>query len=439
MDGKNGNVPHMAIYIVPLEILAFAGIAVAGFHDVSVAVGITVVAAALAVIAALLYNVYIRSLRARTDEGLAAINHALDETRRRSPWTRDASGCPERFRPTLESVRALYDGLLKSDEDRQEFMDMLNAVTANMEVDSLFAALMPGLIRRLNSNWGAFYLANAATGKLELRSSIGFSKNIYTEFDITIGEGLVGAAATAKDITVLNSIPQDTIFVTRTFLGKIAPKSVMLVPVINNETLMGVLGLASVYDYTPEQVETVNLLKYYLGAAIGNCSVYERSKRITNELQFQNGLIQSLNEELEGKVRDRTLFLGNVLDSIRDRAIYAADAEGRVLEWNRGAEDIFGLTEDEIIGKDESALFPDGTRFNERAAEIAKNGFRRESGWRDKRGGGRRLTETTEFGIYNENGELAGITSVTKDITKPAAAREETGADRGGGAPDPPA
>jgi two-component system chemotaxis sensor kinase CheA len=228
---------------------------------------------------------------------------AVDIIHRKAPWDIAYSGYEPELRETRESIKRLYDMLEKNEADRAEFLGMMNTVASNMEIDALFESLLPNLIRHLKSNCGAFYLANNTAGKLELRSSVGFSNNIYREFDLTIGEGLVGMAATSKDVTLYNDLPGDSTFVTKTFLGQMSPRGIMMVPIINNDLLVGVLCLSSLYRYTQEQLDSVNLIKYYIGLAIGNCITYERSKRLTNELQFQNSLIQSLNDELETKVK----------------------------------------------------------------------------------------------------------------------------------------
>src|SRR5262245_25279661 len=39
------------------------------------------------------------------------------------------------------------------------------------------------------------------------------------------------------------------------------------------------------------------------------------------------------------------------LESVTDYAIMTLDSEGRIISWNRGAENIFGYSETEILGK----------------------------------------------------------------------------------------
>jgi hypothetical protein len=301
---KTEKVPFSGLALVLLEVLAISGIVVASLSSAQVAAGMTIFCVSLALAAKIVIDRYLSKTQLALNRFNADVKVAVGIIKRKAQWDLPLSGYEPDLRETMEDIKGLYDALEKSEDDRTEFLNMMNTVASNMEIDALFEALLPNLVKRLRSSWGAFYLANNTAGKLELRSSIGFSNNIYRDLDLAIGEGLIGAAAASRDITVYNDLPEDTMFVTKTFLGKISPKGVMLAPIINNDLLLGVLCLAGLYPYAQEQIDSVNLIKYYLGLALGNCISYERSKRLASELQFQNNLIQTLNDELENKVKD---------------------------------------------------------------------------------------------------------------------------------------
>ena len=81
--------------------------------------------------------------------------------------------------------------------------------------------------------------------------------------------------------------------------------------------------------------------------------------------------IRRLNEELEERVAERTARLEAALaelrnseeryrllvESVKDYAIFTVDPDGRIADWNAGAERLFGYKDKEIIGEDSSLLF----------------------------------------------------------------------------------
>ena len=324
--------------------------------------------------------------------------------------------------PVYDAITRLRKDLWANEANRAEILSMVNSMAANMEVEALLEALMPKLLDCSRSNCGAFYLANNATGKLTLKASIGFSKNIYSEFDIVLGEGFIGMAALTRETKIITDIPDDSTFITRTFLGRVKPKSLMLVPIVSQDQLMGVLALASLYDYSDEQMEIVNLIKFYIGAAVGNGVIFERMKRLTNELQFQNRLIQDLNSELETKMNDASVFLNHIINSIKDYAIYSMDMRGNIITWNTGAELIYGYTADEIIGKHVSLIYDaeqaSGEPLEARIEAVKREGRLTETGWRPKKDGTLYFADVVVFAMRNETGKLIGMTSVSKDITE---------------------
>ncbi len=308
------------------------------------------------------------------------------------------------------------------DQNRQRILNIVNSIAASIDLEKLLDDLMPKLIDVTQSNCGVFYLTNHATNKLEIKKSSGFSKNIYSEFDLTLGEGFIGIPAQNKETKIITEIPNDTIYLMRTFLGKVKPKSIMVVPLVNQEQVVGVFAFASIHAYSAVQLEMVDLIKYYVGAAVGNCIVYDKTKRLTNELKFQNRLIQNLNDELEKKVEDRTSFLNDIIDSVRDYAIYAMDRNGIVTVWNKGAEYLFGYTAKETIGKHIDNVYPaDEVRagYVQKWIEaVARDGRYTESGWRFRKDGTSYYADMMLFARYNQNGEIVSFTNVTKDITE---------------------
>jgi len=74
---------------------------------------------------------------------------------------------------------------------------------------------------------------------------------------------------------------------------------------------------------------------------------------MNEELQSMNDELQAINDAL----RERTVeldevndFLESILTSIRS-GVVVVDLEMRVLAWNRGAEDLWGLRQEEAIGQ----------------------------------------------------------------------------------------
>lgn len=326
------------------------------------------------------------------------------------------------LRQLYVAVNELQRNLKQQNRSKDTTFKIINTLAVNIDLQKLLNELLPKIIEGTRSNWGAVYICNSATGKLEIKASLGFSKNIYKEFDINLGEGFIGKAIQSKKIQILKDIPDDTIYISRTFIGTIKPKGMMTVPIMSQGELVATLVLASIYDYTDEQLDVIKMIRYYLGVAITNGLTYERTQRLTKELQFQNQLIQNLNDELEGKVKERTNFLNNIINSIKDYAIIATDEEGFITTWNTGAEIIKGHSQEEVIGKNISILYTEIEIRTGKVQQILKTarekGIYSEIGWDTKKDGTRFYSNIIVVPIYNDKERLVGYTNITKDITK---------------------
>ncbi len=320
-----------------------------------------------------------------------------------------------------KSVEDLRDRLKIKNRILQAVLDLVNTLALNIETERLVDMVLSRLIEETNSNWGVFYIYNSTTGKLELKKSIGLSKNIYKQFDVEMGEGFLGISALLKNVKIYTEIPEDTVFENKTFIGKIVPRNIMTVPIVTGDDVKAVMAFGSMYDYNDEQIELVKILRKYIGYALNNCIAYERTERMANELKFQNQLIQNMNDELEKKVNDRTEFLNTIINCIEEYSIISVDKDGYITTWNKGAENTNGYKAFEVIGKHISSLY--GINDEEidriwRYYETARQeGIYSSRGWHFKKDGTKYFADTTITPVYDNSGELQGFTNITKDIT----------------------
>ncbi len=320
-----------------------------------------------------------------------------------------------------KTVEELRSHLQSKENARQEMLEVINSIAINIEFDKLLSNILPKLMELTGSIASAFYMTNLATNKLEIKHSYGFSKNVYSEFDLNLGEGFVGLAVSSKQIQVVKDIPEDTIYFVKTIIGKLKPKSLMMVPIYNSDRPVGLLVFASIYTYSDSLLGTMELIKYYLGVALDNSLTYEKTKRLTSELKFQNKLIQNLNDDLEKKIQDRILYMNSLINSIKDYAIYAMDKNGIIMYWNTGAELLLGYKSEEVVGKNINIIHPDedvqSGKIQQRLESVLKTGYYTENGWRLKKDGTVCYLEMSLFSIQNDREEIFGITNVTRDIT----------------------
>ncbi len=107
---------------------------------------------------------------------------------------------------------------------------------------------------------------------------------------------------------------------------------------------------------------------------------------------------------------------------ITDYAIYMLDNDGRVVNWNAGAERFIGYTAPEIVGRHFSCFYTDEDRAADqpaKALEVAQREGRFEKeGWRLRKNGQRFWASVVIDPIQDDEGQLIGFAKVTRDLTE---------------------
>lgn len=116
-------------------------------------------------------------------------------------------------------------------------------------------------------------------GKSTLTWLAGYAYNKETYGDLTfgLGEGLPGQVASDRKLINLKNVPNGYITI-RTGLGQASPDSLILFPVCYQETLIGVIELASFRKFTAEDEEFYTLLSEKAGEEMTRIKQKEKKK-----------------------------------------------------------------------------------------------------------------------------------------------------------------
>lgn len=118
-----------------------------------------------------------------------------------------------------------------------------------------------------------------------------------------------------------------------------------------------------------------------------------------------------------------------LVQGVTDYAIYMLSPEGRVSNWNQGAQRIKGYLPEEIIGQHFSVFYtPEDREAGEpqRALGIATREGRFENrSWRVRKDGTRFLAHVVVDAIRGDTGTLLGFAKITRDVTEAHKAQQD--------------
>lgn len=133
-------------------------------------------------------------------------------------------------------------------------------------------------------------------------------------------------------------------------------------------------------------------------------------------------------KRMEAMVRAGEERLRRLMESFTDFAIFTTDTEGRVRDWNTGAEVIYGFKADEIVGKSADVVFtPEDRAANipdkERASARRKMRSADER-WQIRKSGERFCSSGVMVPLIDADDKLIGYAKIVRDMTERLRAEE---------------
>lgn len=121
-----------------------------------------------------------------------------------------------------------------------------------------------------------------------------------------------------------------------------------------------------------------------------------------------------------------------MIAEVQDYAIILLDAEGKIVNWNAGAEAIKGYKANEVIGRKFELFYTDEDRLSglpDKLLNHAKHtGKALQEGWRVRKDGSRFWGTIVITALHNKEGEVIGLTKVTRDLTQHKIAEDKLAA-----------
>jgi len=124
----------------------------------------------------------------------------------------------------------------------------------------------------------------------------------------------------------------------------------------------------------------------------------------------------------EESLRDSEEEYRMLLDGVEGYAIFMLDPQGKIVNWNAGAERIKGYKAEEIIGHNFSCFYPPEDiqcgRPEEALRITAATGRHEEQGMRVRKDGSRFLASVSFTALRDVTGHLRGFSEISRDLSE---------------------
>jgi len=240
---------------------------------------------------------------------------------------------------------------------RAQELEALQAIVLDIIVPHDLPTLLETIVERaarlLDARSGGLYLCEPDQEQVVCVVSYQTPRD-YRGTALRYGEGAAGAVAQTGKPLIIDDY--------RFWSGRAAVyeeeqpfRAVLAVPMIWQGRVTGVIDVVHYAEgqlFTQNDLELLTLFANHAAIAVENTRLYDLAQE---EIARRR--------QLEQQIEERRVYLEGVLACAPD-AIVTLDAHHHVLEWNRGAEELFGYSQEEAFGRnvdDLIAVFDAGT------------------------------------------------------------------------------
>jgi putative methionine-R-sulfoxide reductase with GAF domain len=219
----------------------------------------------------------------------------------------------KRIEDRTKELQAQHDMLLEHQEKEKLQSWINNGITSMNEViannkdnyQKLCKSVLNSLIKYIDAKAGAFYVIDdESQSNLILIADFGLSKEIKRQnSSILPNSGLVGASYTLNQVQLINNIPDDYLSI-NSGLGSAIPKSILIVPLTYDNTVLGVIEMASFKQITPTEVEFVEKVANIVANNINTVKMNEQNIKLIQQFKESSKQMQENEERMRQNLEE---------------------------------------------------------------------------------------------------------------------------------------
>ena len=318
-----------------------------------------------------------------------------------------------------------------------ELGSILNKRSESLE--ELTYKILEHLINYLNIEVGGIYIyyetQNEDTEQtekyLKLITSFAYDRRKYFDTKIDLGEGLVGTCAQEGETIYMTELPENYLNITGG-MGVTKPRSLILLPLKEQENLHGILELATVRELRDYEIDFIKEAGINIATTLAATKINERTNQLLEQSRKQAKDLASQEEEMRQNLEElqatqeeskrRETEMQGILNALNN-AFYVLeiDMEGKVLNANEKYLQRMGYTKDQINEKlfQEFSPLAKDNQYYEQFMNDLKNGMSREEEVTQKLPNEEVATFQEYFTpILDNNNNPYKVLNISFDITK---------------------
>jgi methyl-accepting chemotaxis protein len=240
-----------------------------------------------------------------------------------------------RMRAKLQENAELEQRRNWATSGQAEIGEILRGSSSSSE---LFDNIIRFIVKYTKSNQGGLFILNDDDSNdihLDLVACYAFERKKFLTKKVGLGSGIVGQSFLERARIHLTEVPEDYVNIT-SGLGGTNPKSILVVPLKVNESVFGVLELASFQNYEDHEVDLVEKFGESIAATVSSVKINERTRELLEQTQQQAEEMKSQEEEMRQNMEE----LSATQEQLQRQMAEAEETKQLLLQ----RDGVFGMT-----------------------------------------------------------------------------------------------
>jgi len=239
---------------------------------------------------------------------------------------------------------ALYDRMRQQIQELSTLAEVSRTVTSPLYLDQMLGVVTEMAARVMGAKATSLHLLDDASGQLLLRATHNIGTTEQQFSSIALGRGIAGQVAASGQPIIVPDVHADDRYLTRALADVEGWVSVLSVPLVVRDRVVGVFGCftGSHHEFTPKEVELFQTLANQTALAIENAQlvinravVREMHHRVKNNLQsiamllrLQMSAAGTLRaEDVLAETANRILSIAAVHETLSEQGLRVVDVK----------------------------------------------------------------------------------------------------------------
>lgn len=176
----------------------------------------------------------------------------------------------------------------------------INSHDTNLLAD----AFIKELVKYMGALQGALFLSEEDDDNmLNLVAAFAYDRKRFLEKAIKKGEGLIGTCAIERKTINLDEVPEGYISI-KSGLGDTPPNHILILPVMNEEELVGVIEMASLKAFTIIEIELAENIAENLASTLIAAKINSKTSQLLKKSQEQAAEMAEQEEEMRQNMEE---------------------------------------------------------------------------------------------------------------------------------------